>query len=164
LQGELLPPVAPSDVRGAIRLVDYFKSHLARMDQQMTSGIGSADAWALVNWIKRHRRDSFLEADITKDLRRFRFSPHDLAAALGVLKALAVIRSRPETLDPSRPGPKPSPAYDVHPDLYKDAPEITSNDAIPPDPYRNQSNCLINGNSRRSQENGSASSREVFEL
>ena len=55
-----VPPVA-ADVQGAVKLVDYFKSHLARIGHQMTAGIGNADAKALVDWIKRHRLTMFRE-------------------------------------------------------------------------------------------------------
>ena len=43
------PPVAPVDVHGAVKLVDYFKSHLARIGHQVTAGIGNADAKALAH-------------------------------------------------------------------------------------------------------------------
>jgi hypothetical protein len=180
-----LPPVTAADVRGAVKLVDYFKSHLARINHQMTSGIGSADAKTLVAWLKRTHRDWFRVADIGKDLRRFRDHPEDLAAALNSLKALGVIRPRLETPDPSKPGAKPSPAYNVHPDLlgapgittnttipatevHPDlllrAPEITANTTISPSEPAGPSNSGNGGNSRRSQESDQSTDREVFEL
>ena len=60
---------------GAVKLVEYFKSNLTRISQQMTAGIGSADAKALVDWIKRRRKTMFREAEVRADLRRFRDHP-----------------------------------------------------------------------------------------
>jgi len=125
------PPVNAADVLGAIKLVDYFKSHLTRIGHQMTAGIGNADAKALVDWIKRHRKTMFRVAEVRADLRRFRDEPADLATAVDALKAVGAIRPRPEPPEPGKTGPKPSPAYDVHPDLLG-APEITANTAITP--------------------------------
>ena len=59
----------------------------------------------------------FRESEVREHLQRFRDKPSDLAAALDVLKALGAIRPRPEPGEPGKTGPKPSPAYDVHPDL-----------------------------------------------
>ena len=109
--------MAPVDVHGAVKLVDYFKSHLARIGHQMTAGIGNADAKALADWIKRHRLTMFRESEVREHLRRFRDKPADLAAAINALKALGAIRPRPEPPEPGKRGPKFSPAYDVHPDL-----------------------------------------------
>ena len=157
------PPVNAADVRGAIKLVDYFKSHLTRIGHQMTSGIGSADAKALVDWIKRHRKTIFREAEVRADIRRFRDEPVDLAAAVDVLKALGVIRPRLEPPEPGKTGPKPSPAYDVHPNLLG-APDMTANTAITPSEAPNEANSGNTGNSWRFQENEPAPDREVFEL
>jgi hypothetical protein len=157
------PPVTADDVRGAIKLVDYFKSHLARIGHQMTAGVGNPDAKALVDWIKRRRLAMFRVAGVRADLRRFRDEPADLAAAVDALKALGVVRPRPEPLEPGKPGPKPRPAYDVHPD-FLGAPEIPANTAIPPSEPLHYSNSGNGGNSRRSQENEPSPDREVFEL
>ncbi len=128
------PPVSAADVRGAVKLVGYFKSHLARIGHQMTTWIGSADAKALVDWIKRHRLTTFRVAEVREHLRRFRNEPADLAAALDVLKALGAIRLRPESPESGKRGPKFSPAYDVHPDLLG-APDNSANSAnSPPEP------------------------------
>jgi len=157
------PSVNAADVRGAIKLVDYFKSHLTRIGHQMIAGIGNADAKALVDWIKRHRKTMFRVAEVRADLRRFRDEPADLAAAVNVLKALGAIRPRPEPPEPGKTGPKPSPAYDVHPELLG-APEITANTAITPSEAPNEANSGNGGNSWRFQENHQPSDREVFEL
>ncbi len=142
------PSVNAADVRGAIKLVDYFKSHLARIGHQMTAGIGSADAKALVDWIKRTRRDMFRVADVGKDLRRYRDQPAELADAIKTLVALGIIRLRHEPPEPGKTGPKPSPAYDVHPDLLE-APGITTITSIPPAEPPSQANRGNCGDFRR---------------
>jgi hypothetical protein len=131
-----LPLVTASAVRGAIQLVDYFKGHLAQVGHRVSAGIGSADAQAVVEWIQRHGRGSFRESNVKSDLRRFRDHPADLAAAIDRLKALGAIRPRLEWSGPSRFGRKPSPGYEVHPDLRPSAraPGNTENTAIDPAP------------------------------
>lgn len=117
-----LGPVNAHDVHGAIQLVDYFKSHLAEVDRQVTAGLGSGDARAIVEWIGRHGLDSFRQRDVKHHLRRFRDHPARLGAALDCLQGLGAIRPLRPQSDPSRPGRKPSPAYEVHPDLRPKTP------------------------------------------
>ncbi len=157
------PPVAAADVRGAVKLVDYFKSHLARIGHQMTAGIGSADAKALADWIKRHRLTTFRVAEVREHLRRFRDQPADLAAAVDALKALGAIRPRPEPPEPGKRGPKPSPAYDVHPDLLG-APDNSANSANSPPEPPTEAISGINRINGRFLESESPPDREVFEL
>jgi hypothetical protein len=158
-----LPPTIPVDVRGTVTLVEYFKSQLTRVSQQMIAGIGSPDAKALVGWIKRRGKSMFREAEVRADLRRFRDHPEDLAAAIVALKDLGAIRPRREHADPSKPGPKSSPVYDVHPDLIG-APGITGDPVIPGSDPPRASNSGNSGNSGRSQETHQPRGREVFEL
>ncbi|MGO8903406.1 MAG: DUF3987 domain-containing protein [Isosphaeraceae bacterium] len=160
-----LPPVAAGDVRGAVKLVDYFKSHLARIGHQMTAGIGSAEAKALADWIKRHRLSMFRESEVREHLRRFRDKPADLAAAINALKALGAIRPRPEPPEPGKRGPKLSPAYDVHPDLLG-APGNSADSANSPSEPPLEAIKGIGGIIGRVQASGSAPppDREVFEL
>jgi hypothetical protein len=163
------PSVNTTDVQGAITLVNYFKSHLLRVSHQLTAGFTSADTMALVNWIRRTRRESFREADVKADLRRFRRQPGGLYAALAQAKALGIIRPKPESISRNKRGPKFSPAYDVHPDLL-DAPDITANTNAPditantPREPRAGTNNGFNGNLGRPQKDESVSDREEFEL
>jgi hypothetical protein len=155
------PIVNATDVTGARKLVDYFKSHLVRIAHRMTAGMGSADAKSVVHWIKRNRLNTFREAEVREDLRRFRDHPKDLAAALVTLEALGAIRPKREPSDPSKRGPKFSPAYEVHPDLLG-APDNSADSVIsPPEPISG-----IGGIIGRSQESasGEISEREVFEV
>jgi hypothetical protein len=155
--------ISVADVAGAIKLVAYFKSHLLRIAHQMTGGIGSAAAKEIVDWIKRKKLSTFREADVGVDLRRFRDQPKALEPALKVLVSAGVIRRAQENREPSKRGPKPTAAYDVHPELLQ-APEITSNsDNCPTEPPP-EGNSGINGNSWHPQDIQQAPGREVFEL
>lgn len=159
-----VPSVEADDVRGAVALANYLKSQLTRIGHAMTRGVGSADALTLLEWITRKRLAEFREADATADLRRFRGDPASLGEALADLVRLGAIRSKPEAPEPGKRGPKPTPLYEVHPDLLR-APEITVNTANspsepPPEPISGNS-----GNSWRSAEYEAADGkREVFEL
>jgi hypothetical protein len=120
---ELFPdPIWIEDIENAIKLVAYFKSHLIRVAHRMTGGVGDPDASRIVSWIRRKRLTEFREADVAADLRRFRKDAVALAAALQYLVDAGVIRLRPEVHDPSHRGPKPTPMYDVNPELLKQAP------------------------------------------
>lgn len=116
-----VPPVGLIDVQGAIRLTTYFASHLERAANRMMNGVGSSDAQALLNWIKRKQPASFREAEAAADLRRFRSAPETMPAAIRTLISLGAIRIKAEAAIPGKRGPKPSPAYDVHPDLLGSA-------------------------------------------
>jgi hypothetical protein len=110
-------PVEAVDVDGAIKLTEYFKSHLLRVTRQMSGALGSADARQILAWIKRTSKTSFREADVSADLRGFRDDRAALAKALSQLEEVGVIRLGIETTDPSKPGPKPSRLYDVNPEV-----------------------------------------------
>ena len=73
------------DVQSAIKLVEYFKSHLNLVAHHMTSGIANADARHIINWIKRKQLATFRKSDVCADLRRFRENAKTLAAAPGPL-------------------------------------------------------------------------------
>jgi hypothetical protein len=147
--------IGVTHVEGAIKLATYYKSHLLCVAHQMTGGIGDAAAEVIVDWIKRKKLSTFREADVGVDLRKLRDQPKALEQGLAKLLDFGVIRRRQETHDPSRRGPKPTTAYDVHPDLQQ-APGITSNSGNSDNsPIENppEGNSGINGNSWRSQGN-----------
>ncbi|MDR3618221.1 MAG: DUF3987 domain-containing protein [Paludisphaera borealis] len=114
-----VPPVTKEDVEGAIRLTTYFADHLERVAHRMTRGVGSADALALVEWMRRKQLAWFREAEAREDLRRFRDDPEAISAATRLLVTSGVIRLKPEAAIEGKPGRKPSPAYEVHPDLLR---------------------------------------------
>jgi hypothetical protein len=123
------PAIDEEAVRGAVALVRYFKAHLVRVRHEMTGGVGSADAKAILDWIRRRRQPTFREADIGADLRRFREAPRALTDALKALCHAGAIRPRQETYTRGR---RSSPGYEVHPDLLG-APENTGNPGMPRD-------------------------------
>jgi hypothetical protein len=121
-----ISPIELIDVEGAIKLATYFKSHILRVDHQMTGGLASPDARQIVNWIKRKKVKTFRSADIATDLRRFYDEPEKLVDALTYLAERGVIRHRTETSDPGKKGRKPTPGFEVNPFLLE-VPEITIN-------------------------------------
>jgi hypothetical protein len=152
--------VSADDVVGAIKLVDYFKSHLFRVSYQMVSGIGNPDAQDILDWIKSKGLTSFRQADIGSDRRRFRSNPRLLTAALRFLKEVGAIRPSPETATGSRRGPKPTPSYDVHPELLM-APAITGNTGNYPRPGQDHE---MSGDHCLSEDAQLFSDRELYEL
>src|SRR5262249_21478160 len=111
--------VDAADVQGAIKLVHYFKSHLHYVAHHMSGGLGDPDARRIVDWIRRKGLTSFRVADIGADLRNFRDNRDALAAALKHLVDAGAIRPKSEATDPSKPGRKPTAAFEVHPELFK---------------------------------------------
>jgi hypothetical protein len=152
-----LDEVTGSDVEGAIELATYFKSHLLRVIHQMTGGFDHADIRAVADWIRRKGLTEFRVHDVGADLRRFRSNPKARDAALAGLVEVGVIRPKREDRHPSTTGPKPTHAYEVHPEfLSAIAPQftrITRNG--PPEPAAD-SISGNSGNSWRAQESQSA--------
>ncbi|QEH34273.1 hypothetical protein OJF2_28080 [Aquisphaera giovannonii] len=160
----VVPEAGERVVDAAWRLVGYFKSHARRTHAAIARGPANADVPALLGWIVRRGQEWFRLADLTSDLRRFRDDQGALAAAIDELRRQGAIRPRPEPPDPSKPGRKPSPAYEIHPDLL-DAPGNTAITANPqpdaaPDPNPGNSGILRRAEDDRDQSLG----REAFEL
>jgi Protein of unknown function (DUF3987)/DnaB-like helicase N terminal domain len=141
--GDVSSPVSESDVRGAIALVDYFKGHAARVQHRMTGGTGNKDAQAVLGWIKRKELKEFREAEIRENLRRRFPDLQSLSLPLRILTEAGAIRPRHAPRIASKPGPKPSRTFEVHPLLLQTlahaekrpmgAPEITSITPIRPE-------------------------------
>lgn len=123
-----VPPVELEDVEGAILLTAYFASHAERVAGAATEGARTADALALLKWIKRHHKREFREADASKHLRRFRGDPPALSDAIRTLKEAGAIRPKTEPAIPGKRGPRPSPLHEVRPELLE-APQISGNSA-----------------------------------
>lgn len=116
--GDVRGPVLEQDARGAIKLIDYFKGHIARIQHRTTGGTGNRDAQAVLGWIARKGVSEFKEAEPRDDLRRRFPDPKLLVGALRALVEVGAIR--PKTATPAtvhRRGRKPSQTYEVHPDL-----------------------------------------------
>ena len=113
----LSAPIRLEDVRGAICLVDYFKSHFQRVNHRMTAGTGSREARVVLAWIVRKQVSEFRERDVRQDLRRRFADPESLESVLALLTKAGAIRPKIEAENPHRKGPKPSQAYEVNPTL-----------------------------------------------
>jgi Protein of unknown function (DUF3987) len=119
------------DVEGAIKLSDYFKSQLLRVAHQMSGGFESSASNEVLDWIRRKGLTSFREADVGTDLRQFRSKSQLLRETLRCLAEAGAIRQLHEPHAAGKRGPKPTPLYDVRPDLF-DTSVNTSNSAISP--------------------------------
>ena len=112
------PELDTASVRGAVRLWTYFRAHHRRARWVMDRGVGNRDAASILAWVGRTSREEFSEKELTDNLRSLAGRPGDLHSALAWLEHRHAIRRHP---DPDRPsgmrGRKPSPTYDVHPDL-----------------------------------------------
>lgn len=123
--------VCAADVQGAIKLIEYFKGHIAKVYHRKTGGTGSQDAQTVLSWIKRKGLTEFREALIREDLRRRFPDVGTLSAPLRVLMDAGAIRLKPEPARSGKRGPKPTRTFEVHPSLLKvsetllGAPEIT---------------------------------------
>lgn len=131
LRWALVPPavrpatpldVTEHDVEGAAKLTRWLCSHAARVAHERSGGVTDSGARDVLDWLRRHHRQSFRRAEVSEDLRRFRREAKLLVEALESLENAGVIRRRAETPDPHRTGPRPTPLYDVHPALLE-APE-----------------------------------------
>jgi hypothetical protein len=111
-------PIEAEDVRGAVRLADYFKNHFDRAEHKASDGLTDSGAKAVLVWLRRHRPTEFCEADINKHLRVFRKDPQSLAEALTSLTNIGVIRPASIPDESNKRGPKSSRSYEVHPELY----------------------------------------------
>jgi hypothetical protein len=151
-------PVDSEDVQGAIKLANYFKSHLIRVRHEMTGGVASADAKAILDWIKRKRLASFREADVGANLRRYRESHRALSEALKALESAGAIRPRREAHTHGR---HPTPTWEVHPELVR-APENPGNTGNGPSPAAPPTDSGISGNFRRVPESPKGDIRAVF--
>jgi hypothetical protein len=121
--------VERQDVEGAIKLVDYFKSHLFRIEHQMTGGLGNPDARQILDWVRRKRLTKFRAAEISTDLRQFYANPEGLSKALTYLVENRAIRPGSESGEPHKRGRKPTQLFEVHPELrgVPDNTNITTN-------------------------------------
>lgn len=110
-------PIALEDVRGAVRLIDYFKAHAARARRAASGQTTSPEANAVLAWIARKGVHQFRERDVRQDLRRRFPSREDAQDALAVLVKAGAIRPKFELIDPAKRGPKPTQLYEINPAL-----------------------------------------------
>jgi len=114
-QTELLKaPIRPEDVQGAIKLLNYFKSNWLRIHHRISGGVSDPDAKAIIGWILRHDRNAFREREVRKVMSGRFPTPESALHALNILARMGVIRPKVEEV---KTGRRPTPAFEVHPDL-----------------------------------------------
>jgi hypothetical protein len=110
-------PISEHTMRNALRLADYFTAHaLAAFDHMGVDPVLAA-ARELFAWIERTKPVRFTKREMFSGVSRSRFPKvGDLDAPLDLIEQHGYIRREAE---PERTGPgrRPSPAYQVHPDL-----------------------------------------------
>jgi hypothetical protein len=123
--GEPIPPVPPSAVQGAIRLWEYFRSHQSRVRWHLSGGVGHRHAARIVRRLKANRIDQFTLKTLNDHIRHQERANEDALAWLGdqgIVRPLAGADRPPGTR-----GRKPSPAYEVNPELHDLSSRFTHN-------------------------------------
>jgi replicative DNA helicase len=118
-------PIAASTMAAAIQAADYFTAHALAAFDGMGADPVLEDARVILQWLQRTRPARFTKREAHMGLSRSRFPKvGDLDAPLALLEQHGYIRSEPE---PERTGPgrRPSPAYEVHPDLATETTQYT---------------------------------------
>jgi putative DNA primase/helicase len=113
----LKPPVVLGDVQGAIKLLDYFKANAKRVLHHLTGGTFDPDAKAVLGWIGRNDKTEFTIRDLRNDMPGRFPTPESASHAVAVLARIGIVRIKSPLIKSSKGGRKPSPTYDVHPDL-----------------------------------------------
>ena len=123
-----LPTVESSDAVDAWRLVDYFKSHHRRVRsflENTSSTFQPEFAHLVQNWLRRHPdKDEISLRDLTQKpipprratTRRGSTTP---SAGSRIGRSLRPKKEK-EDRDPSTPGQKPSPVWEVHPEYPRE--------------------------------------------
>jgi len=110
-----------SIIDDAAKLIVYFKSHTRRVYTVISGRVthGGDDVKALIRWILRGELAEFSTRDIGMNFHRFRDDPAVLSDALGWMTSHNLIRPcpDPEAPNPSKPGRKRAPSFDVNPHL-----------------------------------------------
>jgi replicative DNA helicase len=118
-------PISKDTMAAAIRITDYYTAHaLAAFDHMRVDPV-LADARALYRWIERTGSKQFTKREAHMGVSRARFPKvGDLDAPLDLLEQHGYIRRQPEA-ERTGPGRRPSPGYQVHPDLATETTEST---------------------------------------
>jgi replicative DNA helicase len=118
-------PITAETMAAAVRAAGYFTAHALAAFDGMGVEPAVEDARAVLAWLERTRPERFTRREAHMGLSRSRFPKvGDLDAPLDLLEQHGYIRRLPE---PEREGPgrRPSPAYEVHPDLATETTEST---------------------------------------
>jgi hypothetical protein len=119
---EALPRANAADARGAWMLVSYFKAQHMRIRAHIEGhGLGGAPHGTdvVLRWLRQHKQVvTFSERDLTHNFPRFQEDRASLEDALAWLTDRRAIRRQAPTEDAKgKRGRKPSPVWEVHPDL-----------------------------------------------
>ena len=111
--------VAGEDVDGesmtrAARLVAYFKSHARKVYAVMDADPRVALARRLLRWLTQEHLQQFTRREAFRAMRGPCKTIEDVDPPLTLLEQHGFIRPLP-TREDSRPGRKPSPAFETHP-------------------------------------------------
>jgi len=110
-------PITEDTMRAALGIGDYYIAHALAAFDHMGTDLPLAGARILYRWLERTRPGRFTKREAHMGTSRAQFPKvGDLDAPLELLEQHGWIRRVPE---PERigPGRRPSPAYEVHPDL-----------------------------------------------
>lgn len=103
--------------QAALTIMDYYSAHALAAFDHMGVDQAVEDARAILRWLERTQPARFTKRELFTGVSRARFPKvGDLDAPLDLLEQHGYVRREPE---PERTGPgrRPSPAYEVHPDL-----------------------------------------------
>jgi hypothetical protein len=107
--------VDEESMRRAGLLIDYFKSHAAKVYARLAADPKVFRAKKVLAWVRRNGKKSFSKRDLHNGLQGTFATALELDEPLGVLVSHGYIRPQPSPDKTSTPGRKPSPVYDVNP-------------------------------------------------
>jgi hypothetical protein len=109
--------IAGKDIRNVEKLVDYFASHARKVLAVSGRDPRRGVATQILGWLHRSKIDRFTQADCYRIFAKSLNKPSDVIEPLTLLEELFCIRREVKEEDRSKRGRKPSPAYEVHPEL-----------------------------------------------
>ena len=101
----------------AVHLIDYFKGHLRKVYVLIDADPRISRARKVIRWIMAEPRRQFTKRDVYQGTKGSFHRVEELDPILGLLESLGCIRQS-ETGNRPGPGRKPSPTYEVHPQLH----------------------------------------------
>jgi replicative DNA helicase len=118
-------PITAETMAAAVRAAGYFTAHALAAFDGMGVEPAVEDARAVLAWLERTRPERFTRREAHMGLSRSRFPKvGDLDGPLDLLEQHGYIRHLPDA-EREGPGRRPSPAYEVHPDLATENTEST---------------------------------------
>jgi hypothetical protein len=109
-------PISVETVLAAWAIGTYLKDHALATYAMMGADPKVSMAQRLLRWIERHQRKEFSLRDCHQHHRNV-VKPDDLLPGLDILEGRGFIRRVP-TPDPSGPGRRPSPTFEVNPKIW----------------------------------------------